>query len=43
MEGKVFAKMTKDCGFFDKNFSNTHTDIVFAKAKSKAERRLDFK
>jgi p25-alpha len=42
MEGKTFSKLTKDCKFFDKKFSATDVDIIFAKAKSKSERRLTF-
>ncbi len=42
MEGKVFTKMAKDAGLMAKTFTATDVDIIFAKAKSKAERRLTF-
>lgn len=42
MEGKVFAKMAKDCKLIDKNCTATDIDLIFAKVKDKSERRITF-
>jgi hypothetical protein len=42
MEGKTFAKVAKDCGLIDKKFTATDVDLIFAKVKPKAERRITF-
>ena len=40
MDGPKFAKFAKDCKLVDKsNLTATDVDLVFAKAKSKTERR----
>lgn len=42
MEGKVFAKVAKDCGLLDKKLTATDVDLAFAKVKAKTERRITF-
>ena len=42
MEGKVFAKVAKDCGLIDKKMTATDVDLIFAKVKGKTERRITF-
>jgi len=42
MEGKTFAKVAKDCGLLDKKLTATDVDLIFAKVKAKAERRITF-
>lgn len=42
MEGKSFAKMAKDCHLIDKKFTATDVDLIFAKVKDKAERRITY-
>jgi len=42
MEGKSFTKFCKDCKLIDKKFTVTDADLIFAKAKTKAERRITF-
>eukprot|EP00928_Gymnodinium_smaydae_P003626 TRINITY_DN1128_c0_g2_i1.p1 TRINITY_DN1128_c0_g2~~TRINITY_DN1128_c0_g2_i1.p1 ORF type:complete len:511 (-),score=137.29 TRINITY_DN1128_c0_g2_i1:255-1745(-) len=42
MDGKSFAKLCKDCHLLDKKFTATDVDIIFSKAVSKGQRRLDF-
>jgi len=42
MEGKTFAKVAKDCGLLDKKLTATDIDLIFAKVKPKAERRITF-
>lgn len=42
MEGKTFAKFAKDSKLIDKKLTPTDVDLIFAKAKSKTERRLTF-
>ena len=42
MEGKVFAKVAKDCGLLDKKLTATDMDLIFAKIKTKTERRITF-
>lgn len=40
MDGPKFAKFAKDCKLVDKtNLTPTDVDLIFAKAKSKTERR----
>lgn len=40
MEGKSFAKLAKDCKLIDKKLTATDIDLIFAKVKDKAERRI---
>lgn len=41
MDGPKFAKFAKDCKLLDKtNLTATDVDLIFAKAKSKTERRI---
>jgi len=42
MEGKSFAKLAKDCGLLDKKLTATDVDLIFAKVKDKAERRINY-
>jgi hypothetical protein len=42
MDGKTFAKMAKDCKILDKNLTATDIDLVFAKVKDKAARKINF-
>lgn len=42
MEGKSFAKIAKDCKLLDKKLTATDVDLIFAKVKDKAERRITF-
>ena len=42
MEGKSFAKLAKDCGLIDKKLTATDVDLIFAKVKDKAERRINY-
>jgi len=42
MDGKIFAKMAKDCKILDKNLTTTDIDIIFAKVKDKAARKINF-
>jgi hypothetical protein len=42
MEGKAFAKVAKDCKLLDKKLTATDVDLIFAKVKTKAERRITY-
>jgi hypothetical protein len=42
MEGKSFAKIAKDCKLLDKKVTATDIDLIFAKVKDKAERRITY-
>jgi hypothetical protein len=42
MDGKTFAKLTKDCGLLDKKLTSTDVDIIFAKIKDKSARKITF-
>ena len=42
MEGKTFAKLAKDTKILDKNLTATDVDLVFAKVKDKAARKISF-
>lgn len=42
MEGKTFAKMAKDCKILDKNLTATDIDLIFAKVKDKAARKINY-
>lgn len=42
MEGKIFAKVAKDCGLLDKKLTPTDVDLIFAKVKAKSERRITY-
>lgn len=43
MDGKVFAKLSKDCKLLDKKLTATDIDLIFAKVKDKAARKINFK
>lgn len=40
MDGRSFAKLCKDCGLVDRNFSSTDADLIFTKAVPKGQRRI---
>jgi len=42
MDGKTFAKFAKDCKILDKKLTATDIDLIFAKAKSKTDRRITY-
>lgn len=42
MDGKTFAKVSKDCGLLDKKLTPTDVDLVFAKIKDKTARKINF-
>ena len=42
MEGKSFAKLAKDTKILDKKVTATDIDLIFAKVKDKAERKITF-
>jgi len=42
MDGKTFAKLAKDCNILDKKLTPTDMDIIFAKIKDKAARKINF-
>jgi DNA-binding phage protein len=42
MEGKTFAKVAKDCALLDKKLSATDMDLIFAKIKTKAARKITY-
>ena len=42
MDGKTWAKVAKDCKLIDKKLTATDVDLIFAKAKDKAERRITY-
>jgi hypothetical protein len=41
MDGKTFAKMAKDTKILDKNLTATDIDLIFAKVKDKAARKIN--
>lgn len=40
MDGKTFAKLAKDTKILDKNLTATDIDLIFAKVKDKAARKI---
>jgi p25-alpha len=38
MDGKTLAKIAKDCNLYDKKFTVTDVDLIFAKVKDKGTR-----
>ena len=40
MDGKTFAKMAKDTKILDKALTATDIDLIFAKVKDKAARKI---
>lgn len=42
MDGKTFAKLAKDCKVLDKKLTATDIDLIFAKSKTSAERKITF-
>ncbi len=43
MDGRQFAKVMKDCKLLDKKLTTTDVDLIFAKSKDKAARRITFR
>jgi hypothetical protein len=42
MDGKIFAKLCKDCKVITKDCSSTDVDLTFAKVKDKAARKITY-
>lgn len=42
MDGKTFAKLTKDCGLLCKKLTPTDVDLIFAKVKDKSARKITY-
>jgi hypothetical protein len=42
MDGKSFAKMSKDTKILDKKLTATDIDLIFAKSKQKTERKISY-
>lgn len=42
MDGKGFAKMSKDTKLIDKKLTGTDVDMTFAKVKERTARRITF-
>jgi len=42
MDGVQFAKLTRDCDLLDDNLTSIDVDIIFAKIKDKAHRKINF-
>jgi len=42
MDGKTFAKFSKDCKILDKKLTATDIDLIFAKIKDKSARKINF-
>jgi len=42
MDGKTLAKLAKDTGILDKKLTPTDIDLVFAKVKDKAARKITY-
>lgn len=41
MDGKTFVKMAKDCKVINKKCTNTDIDLIFARNKGRAERKIN--
>jgi len=42
MDGKTFAKVAKDTKILDKKLTATDIDLIFAKSKQKAARKITY-
>jgi hypothetical protein len=42
MDGKTFAKLAKDTSILNKVLTTTDIDLIFAKIKDKAARKITF-
>jgi len=42
LDGKSWSKLCKDCGLFNKKYTATDADLVFAKVCPKGQRRITF-
>ena len=42
MDGRQFAKLCKDTKLLDAHFTSTSVDLLFAKIKDKAARKINF-
>ena len=42
MDGKSWAKLCKDTKLIDKKLTGTDVDLIFAKSKAKADRRITY-
>ena len=41
MDGRQFAKLTKDCKLVGGGLTNTDVDLIFAKVKAKNARKIN--
>lgn len=42
MDGKIFAKLCKDCKIISKECSSTDVDLIFAQVKEKGARKITY-
>ena len=42
MDGKTFAKFTKDCKLINKKCTTTDVDLIFSKVKERTARKINF-
>ena len=42
MDGKIFAKVAKDCKIINKKCTNTDIDLIFAKSKERTARKINY-
>ncbi len=42
MDGKVFAKLTRDCSLIDSVLTPTFVDLIFQKVKDKGKRQITY-
>lgn len=42
MDGKTFAKFSKDCKVINKKCTNTDIDLIFAKSKERTARKITY-
>jgi len=42
MDGKIFAKVAKDCKIINKKCTNTDIDLIFAKSKERTARKITY-
>lgn len=40
VDGRSFTKLCRDCGLYDRNFSSTDADLIFARVVPKGQRRI---
>ena len=42
LDGRQFAKLSKDCNILDKKLTATDIDLIFAKVKAKTARKISY-